>query len=128
VHEMGLCDAIVAATLERAAGRPVRRVRVRVGGHPVDPDVISQGFRLAAAGTVAAGADVELVVEPLLVRCLDCGGQAPARDAMLLVACPRCGGVDVEVRGGDRVVIESITTGGPDAAAGKATDVTEVPR
>lgn len=109
MHEMGLCDAIVAATLRRAGGRRVTSVRVRIGGHPVDPDVIGLGFRLAAAGTLAADAGLELVVEPLVVRCHGCGGESPAQDALALVACARCGGVDVEVMGGDQAVLESIT-------------------
>ena len=119
MHETGLCDAILAATLRRANGRPVSSVRVRVGGHPVDPGVINQGFQVAAAGTVAAGASVELVVEPLVVRCRDCGGAAPARDATALVACPACGGVDVQVGGpeggdGHDAVLEAITFDQPD--------------
>jgi len=51
VHESGLSEAIVGAALRRGAGRRVTAVRVRVGGHPVDPEVVTMGFQLAATGT-----------------------------------------------------------------------------
>lgn len=114
MHEMGVCDAIVDAALCRARGRRVTGMRVRVYGHPVDPDVIDQGFRLAAAGTVAEGASIRLVMRPPAVRCRDCGGLTEAADALSLVACPRCGGVDVEAAGDEEVVLESIAFAAPD--------------
>lgn len=116
MHEMGLCDALVDAVLRRAGERRVRGVRVRIGGHPVDPEVIDQGFRLAAAGTVAADAWVEVVVEPMVVRCNGCGRETAAGDTRSLAACARCGGVDVEAGGRDDVVLESITVDDPERA------------
>ncbi|MEO3855653.1 hydrogenase maturation nickel metallochaperone HypA [Acrocarpospora macrocephala] len=113
MHETGLCDAIVQVVLDRADGRRVSAVRVRVGGHvgghEINPDIIDQGFRVAAAGTPAQDADVEVVIEPLSVRCRGCGGQGPAVEASALVACARCGGVDIEVTGEAEVELEAIT-------------------
>lgn len=109
MHEMGLCDAIVDAALRRAGGRRVGGLRVRVAGHPVDPTVVDTGFRLAAAGTVVQDARLELIAEPLSVRCRTCGGRQVARDATALVACRGCGGIDVETASEDTVVVESIT-------------------
>lgn len=117
MHEMGMCDALVKATLRRAAGRRVRRVRVRIGGHPVDPAVIDQNFKLAALGTVAEDADVEVVAEPLSVGCLGCGERTPVTGPAELAACPRCGGVDVEISGSDAVMLESITVDDPRRSA-----------
>ncbi|MFF5265276.1 hydrogenase maturation nickel metallochaperone HypA [Actinomadura viridis] len=113
MHELGLCEAIVQAAVKRADGRRVHGARVRVGGHPVDPEVVEQGFRLAAAGTVVEGAELDLVLEPLSVRCRACGTEAPASDATALTACSRCGAVDIEVTGRDDVVLESITVDAP---------------
>lgn len=109
MHETGLCEAIVEATVRRARGRRVIAVRVRVGGHPVDPDVIDQGFRLASTGTVAEDASLEAIASPLIVHCRGCGARTDATDALSFVACPACGGVDVEAAGGDEIVLESIT-------------------
>jgi hydrogenase nickel incorporation protein HypA/HybF len=109
MHEMGLCEAILEAVLRRANGRAVKSVRVRVGGHPVNPGVIDQAFRLAAAGTAAADADIDLVMTPSTVRCRGCGAQPAVADAFDLAVCSQCGGFDVEVAGIDEVVLESIT-------------------
>lgn len=113
MHELGMCEAIVEAVLRRAAGRPVRGMRVRVGGHPVDPRVIEQGVQVAAAGTAAEGARVDLVLEPLSVRCARCGAQTPVTTAMSMAACPECGAVDVQSVGSEDVVLESITVDAP---------------
>ena len=107
MHELGLCGGIVEAVERRAAGRRVTRVRVRVGAqHRVVPSAFDQSFALVAQGTVADGAAVDLVVVPVRVRCLDCGHEAEAADA--LAACPACGGLDLETEGGDELILEAI--------------------
>lgn len=115
MHEIGMCEAIVDATLRRAAGRRVTGVRVRIGGHAVDRAVVTQGIQLAAAGTVAEDLDVDLVLEPMSVSCRDCGRTAPITDHLAMVACPACGGVDIELTGSDDVLLESITYAVPAA-------------
>ncbi|HEX6469154.1 MAG TPA: hydrogenase/urease maturation nickel metallochaperone HypA [Streptosporangiaceae bacterium] len=109
VHESALCDAIVEAALRRAAGRQVVGVRVRIAGHPVNHRVIDEDFRLAAAGTRAADAAIDLVVEPLASRCRACGFVTPATDALAMVACTWCESLDIEAVGDDRPVLESVT-------------------
>jgi hydrogenase nickel incorporation protein HypA/HybF len=126
MHETGLCEAVVQAALRRAGGRRVTRVRVRIGGHLVDPGVITQGIQVAALGTDAEGTDVELVLDPMVVRCRDCGRVGDVRDHLDLVACPACGGVDVEVSGSEHAVLESVTfldgAGGREAGGGTVKD------
>ena len=107
MHELGLCGGIVEAVERRAAGRRVTRVRVRVGAqHRVVPSAFDQSFALVAQGTVADGAAVDLVVVPAAVRCLDCGEEAEATDA--LAACSACGALDLETEGGDELILEAI--------------------
>lgn len=108
MHEMGLSQAILDAALRRANGRRLTGVRVRVGGHPVDPDVINHGFQVAAAGTLAADARVDVVMEPMTARCLSCGYEGDGSDPLATSICRACGGVDVEVTGDEHVVLESI--------------------
>jgi hydrogenase nickel incorporation protein HypA/HybF len=128
MHETGLCEAVVDAALRRAAGRRVTSIRVRIGGHPVDAAVITQGIQVAAAGTDADGTAVDLVLDPMVVRCRGCGRVGNVRDHLDLVACPGCGGVDVEVTGREEAVLESVTllpgTGGH-AIGGTAGDEAE---
>ncbi len=120
MHELGLCEGVLEAVERRAAGRRVTRVRVRVGAqHRVVPAAFDQSFALVSQGTVADGAAVDLVTVPVTVRCLDCGDQAEATDA--LAACPACGGLDIQTEGGDELILEAIYvegSGGPGSEAG----------
>jgi hydrogenase nickel incorporation protein HypA/HybF len=107
MHELGMCEDIVAAVTQRAQGRRVAAVRVRVGSlQRVHPEAFVQSFALAADGTVAAGARVDLVAVAARTRCASCGATTESEE--LLTACPACGGVDVRIAGGDELVLESI--------------------
>lgn len=65
MHEFGYCEAILDAVERRAAGRQVARVRVRIGElHAVAEPALAQSFELAAAGSVADGAAIDLVTVP----------------------------------------------------------------
>jgi hydrogenase nickel incorporation protein HypA/HybF len=114
MHESGLSEAIVATALRHAGGRRVTRVRVRIGGHPVDPDVVTQGVQLAAMGSAAENTAVELVLVPMSVSCRGCGRGGSVEDHLSMVACPACGGVDIEVTGDEDVILESITVANSD--------------
>lgn len=65
MHEMGMCEGVLAAVERRAGGRPVDAVGVRIGAHlAVLPDVFEQSFQVAAQGGVAEGASVQIVAVP----------------------------------------------------------------
>jgi hydrogenase nickel incorporation protein HypA/HybF len=106
MHELGLCTSIVDAIERRAGERPVAHVRVRVGKlHHVHPEAFDQSFSVAALGTVAEDAVAELVLLPVRARCGSCHGGWQADD--IPIACPTCGSVDIELVGGDELVLES---------------------
>ena len=107
MHELGLCEAIVGAVEKRAGEREVASVRVQVGRlHHVHPEAFDQSFSIAAAGGVARDAYAELVLLPVRARCGTCQAQTEADEIPL--ACPACGGVDMELTGGDELMLESI--------------------
>jgi hydrogenase nickel incorporation protein HypA/HybF len=107
MHEFGLSEGVLAAVRQRAGGRPVAGIRVRFGvRHAVDQESLAQAFSVVAEGTEAAGATVELVTVPALIACRDCGLTGETTD--LLAVCPGCASTDVEMSGGDEMVLESI--------------------
>jgi hydrogenase nickel incorporation protein HypA/HybF len=107
VHEIGLCESVLAAVEHRAQGRPVDGVTVRVGTLlRVVPDAFTQAFELVAAGGVADGATPDLVFVPVQGRCQDCEHSFESHEAT--PACPSCGSVRVARDGGDDLVLESI--------------------
>jgi hydrogenase nickel incorporation protein HypA/HybF len=107
VHELGLCSSIVDAVERRAGTRNVARVTVQVGRlHHVHPEAFEQSFAVAAAGTVAEDAKAELVLLPVRAKCSDCERTWNAEE--IPMSCPACGGMGVELVGGDELVLESI--------------------
>jgi hydrogenase nickel incorporation protein HypA/HybF len=107
VHELGLCQAIVDRVEQRAGDRPVARVRVRVGRlHHVHPEAFDQSFSIAAAGGVAQDAVAELVLVPVRAHCRSCGEDTEGDE--LVTACRSCGSVEVDVVGGDELLLESL--------------------
>lgn len=107
MHELGLCEDIVHAIEARAGERPVARVRVRVGRlHHVHPEAFEQSFQVAAVGSCAEDAAAELVLLPVRSRCQSCDAEAESGE--LPLSCSVCGGVDLELTGGDELILESI--------------------
>jgi hydrogenase nickel incorporation protein HypA/HybF len=107
VHEMSYCEGVLEAVERRAGGRPVARVRVRIGVvHRVVADAFAQSFEMAAAGGVAAGAVTEVVTIPVQGSCSACGTTFETAEPH--PACPSCGALDVTTEGGDEVILELI--------------------
>ena len=108
MHEYGLCESVLETVRQRAGGRKVAGIRVRFGvRHAVDEESLAQAFGFVADGTEAADAAVELVTVPATITCRDCGFSGETTD--LLAVCPRCAGDNVDITGGDEMVLESIT-------------------
>jgi len=107
MHELGLCSSIVDAIERRAGDRRVVKVRVRVGRlHHVHPEAFDQSFAVAAMGTVAQDANAELVLLPIRARCHSCGAELEVEH--MPMSCTECGAIDLEVTGGDELLLESI--------------------
>jgi len=107
VHEFGLCEAVLEAVERRAAGRPVARVKVRVGAlQRVSAESFDQAFAFVSEGSVAHGAAIDLVTVPVVMACRSCGYRTESDDA--LAVCSSCGGTDLDLVGGDELTLESI--------------------
>ncbi len=107
MHEFGYAEALRDVVEQRAAGRPVRRIRVRAGVLArLDQESLAQAFEMVAADGLAAHAQMELVTVPLTVRCRACEAGGQSQDPLPL--CPSCGSAEVDVSGGDEFVLESI--------------------
>lgn len=107
MHELGLCDSIVRRVEERAGGRQVARVKVRVGRlHHVHPEAFEQSFAIAAGGGVVEGAVAELVLIPVRAHCSACGQDS--EDDEQIIACLSCGSLEVAITAGDELTLESI--------------------
>lgn len=106
VHELSITQSVVDAVCEHAAGRRVHSVRVEIGALcAVVPDAMRFCFDLAAAGTVADGARLDLDIPPGWAHCRGCDARFAVTDPILLC---RCGSADVEVLTGRELRILSM--------------------
>jgi hydrogenase nickel incorporation protein HypA/HybF len=107
MHEIGVCESLIDLIEQRAAGRPVAEVSVRIGArHAIVDEAFDQAFALAAVGTVAAGAEARVRIMPMDLECRGCGGRSESLDR--LATCPGCGSAEVTLAGGEELVLESI--------------------
>ena len=107
MHEMGLCEAVLAVVRDVSDDEPVRRVRLRVGRRQgVVPHVFDFCWRLVARDTGAAAAQLELIDVPVRVRCRVCEAEGEPESGT--VACPACGAVSVDLVAGDELTVEEV--------------------
>jgi hydrogenase nickel incorporation protein HypA/HybF len=109
MHELAITQSVVDAVCERAAGRPVHSVRVRVGKlTAVVADSMRFCFELVTEGTVLEGARLEIEQPPGSAHCRQCDADFALTDLVLL--CP-CGSADVMVTSGRELQIMSMEVG-----------------
>jgi hydrogenase nickel incorporation protein HypA/HybF len=107
MHELSIADAIVTIAGRHAAGRPVSRVDVRIGHlRQVVPDSLTFAFELITAGTEMEGAQLVIEDVPARVRCSACAAETTLTE--FPAHCSACGGLDVEVSGGDELLVDSL--------------------
>jgi hydrogenase nickel incorporation protein HypA/HybF len=106
MHEMALTQGVVETVCEHAAGRRVHSVQLEVGALcAIVPDAMTFCFELAAQGTAADGARLDIDVHPGAAHCRSCDAHFELSDLILL--CP-CGSADVEVLAGRDLKILSM--------------------
>jgi hydrogenase nickel incorporation protein HypA/HybF len=110
MHEYGIAQALVSQVGDIARqhdASTVRHVVVQVGKlRAVVPEVLQWGFEVAAAGSVAAGAQLEIEEIDIRIRCRACGTEHILPDPFFV--CPDCGSLDVEQVAGAELILKSL--------------------
>ena len=110
MHELAITKGIidiVNSEAEKSGFKNVLEITLRVGEYSgIVPQCLMEFFPIAAAGSVAEGA--ELVIEPVKARfrCLDCGyeGAADRKKA----CCPECRSTAIKMTSGREFFVESL--------------------
>lgn len=106
MHELSLSRALLASALRHARGRRVLRVDVTVGAlRQVVPDNLAFYFEVVARGTPCEGATLVTALLPARLAC-PCGHEWELASPSF--RCPRCGGTETRVLGGEELRLESI--------------------
>ncbi len=118
MHELALCEGVLAVALEAAGDREIARVKVRVGQlQRVLPESWEVCWQMAAMDTTAAGAAVELTEAPARIRCRACGWEGAPRPPL---DCASCGSHSVEILAGEEIVVEEVELVAGDVLANPA--------
>jgi hydrogenase nickel incorporation protein HypA/HybF len=107
MHELTIAEAIVGIAADRAAGRRVLAVDVKVGAlRQVVPAALEFAFELTVMGSNLEGAELRIENIRAVGRCADCGHVSELD--WFPFACAGCGSVDLELVGGEELLVESI--------------------
>ena len=110
MHELSLAQAVwrqVAGEMQKHAGARLLALDVVVGRFSgADPEALEFALRLVADQSPWPGARVRLRIEPVSLGCRACGREY--QTDTLDLACPSCGGYDVEVKAGRDLRLESL--------------------
>ncbi len=106
MHELGITQEIIAIVSERSQGNRVRRVVLEIGKlSAVLPDAVRFCFDLCSAGTVAEGAELDIVETPGRGRCRVCEAEVQLDRPFGRCAC---GGTDLEWLSGEELKIKEM--------------------
>jgi hydrogenase nickel incorporation protein HypA/HybF len=110
MHELAICQALIGQVERVAREKAARRVlSITVSVGPlsgVEAKLLEHAFPLAAAGTVAEQAALEVEVVPVRVRCRTC--QAETDAAPNRVLCGACNDWRVEVIAGEEMLLRRV--------------------
>ncbi|MBS1210201.1 MAG: hydrogenase nickel insertion protein HypA [Proteobacteria bacterium] len=114
MHELSLCQALIATAERQLAARPehagrrLKALKVSVGAlSGCEPDLLMHLFPHATPGTQAEGAELKVEFQPAQVACNACGERRDVSANQL--ACPACGGNNVSLVAGDGVFLTGLT-------------------
>lgn len=107
MHELSVCLALIGqveriASERRAAA--VSRIVLEIGPlSGIEPDLLRNAWPLAAAGTVAVDAELDITASRIVVRCSQCDAESEAATNRLV--CGHCGDWRTRVVSGDEMLL-----------------------
>jgi hydrogenase nickel incorporation protein HypA/HybF len=118
MHELSVCQSLLDQVQRIAADHGadrVERIVLRIGPlSGVEGPLLRNAFPLAAAGTVAEHAVLEIEPAPVRVHCITCGAESDATPNRLL--CGACGDWHTRLVSGDEMLLARLELSIPDGA------------
>ena len=110
MHELSVCQALidrVTSVANEQNARQVFSVRVAIGPlSGVEPQLLEQAYPLAAAGSIAEDAELELETLPVRVLCSSCNEETDALPNRLV--CAKCGDWKTTLVSGDELMLMGV--------------------
>ncbi len=110
MHELSLLEGLVQSLEAEARDRGfsrIRRIRLEVGRlSSVEVEALRFAFEPATEGTLAEGAELEILEVPAKGTCRDCGAEVEVEARFDF--CPACGTGFVAVTGGTELRVKDL--------------------
>jgi hydrogenase nickel incorporation protein HypA/HybF len=110
VHELSICQALIAQVEQIATSHSAQRValvKLRIGPlSGVEASLVQYAYPFASAGTLAAESTLVIEAVPLKVGCEACGAETEAEPNWLI--CGACGSCLTRVVSGDEMMLMSV--------------------
>ena len=117
MHELSIClsllDQVERIARDHGADR-VERILLRIGPlSGVEAPLLANAYPLAAAGTIAEHATLDIEPAAIRVKCSVCGAETEAEPNRLL--CGQCGDWHTRLVSGDEMLLANLELRIPDA-------------
>lgn len=110
MHELAVCQGLMSQVqqiAQRERALRVTRIQLRIGPlSGVEPMLLRDAFPIAAAGSVAQDAQLDIEDMPIEVLCQVCGERSQARPNRLI--CAACGDYRTRLVSGDELLLASV--------------------
>ncbi|MFQ5862797.1 MAG: hydrogenase maturation nickel metallochaperone HypA [Candidatus Brocadiales bacterium] len=111
MHDIESCRAILNIVDEESRkrdGKRVVRLKLSIGSlSGTNPEHLRDTLVFCSRGTVAEGAELELIKRPAKIRCLACD-YVFETDTPGIPNCGRCRSSETRITDGDEVILESL--------------------
>lgn len=110
MHEMSLAESVLQIIEDTARAQQFKQVRsvvLEIGALAgVEPEAMRFCFDAVTRGTMAEGAQLDIVETAGRGWCLDCEKTVPLAEQFAL--CPECGGGRVQITGGSEMRVKEL--------------------
>jgi len=110
MHELAVCQGLMSQVeqiAQREHAERVSRILLSIGPlSGVEPQLLTDAFPIASAGSVAEGAELQIEQPAVRVKCLSCGEESDAQANRLL--CAACGDYRTQLLSGDELLLKSL--------------------
>ena len=110
MHELVIVEGILEAVIPAVEKYEVERIetiRLKIGEMSgIVPSCINEYFEIAAKGTIAEGAKIEIERIPIRITCPDCGYEGVISKGQY--RCPACDGAGFRIISGREYYVDSV--------------------
>ncbi len=110
MHEYSIVQALLEQCESHAAkhgAQKITKVVTKIGVlSGVEPDLLQTAFDTFKEGTLCDGAEFVIDIQPVVIRCRECGEEATLEE--LNLACPHCESISTDIIDGEEMYLMSL--------------------